>query len=117
MRCSFISMIISGQIRRILQNMRIGQIPRLLTDWNQNFFPSLATQKSKFVKTGDSEDRYDYYYNVHTGKSGELYYTKEEFRKMNEKANGMRYSGCSGVRSPGHSAAYTKYVHDQSGRK
>ena len=47
-------------------------------------FPSLATQKSKFVKTGDSEDRYDYYYNVHTGKSGELYYTKEEFRKMNE---------------------------------
>lgn len=49
-------------------------------------FPSLATQKSKFVKTGDSEDRYDYYYNVHTGKSGELYYTKEEFRKMNEEA-------------------------------
>ena len=47
-------------------------------------FPSLATQKSKFVKTGDSEDRYDYYYNVHTGKSGELYYTKEEFRKMND---------------------------------
>ena len=26
------------QIRRILQNMRIVQIPRLLTDWNQNFF-------------------------------------------------------------------------------
>ena len=63
-------------------------------------FPSLATQKSKFVKTGDSEDRYDYYYNVHTGKSGELYYTKEEFRNE-RRSKGMRYSGCSGVRYTG----------------
>ena len=75
-------------------------------------FPSLATQKSKFVKTGDSEDRYDYYYNVHTGKSGELYYTKEEFRKMNEEAKACGIQVVAELDTPGHSAAYTKYVHD-----
>ncbi len=75
-------------------------------------FPSLATQDSKFVKTGDSADRYDYYYNVHTGKNGELYYTKDEFRKMNEEAKARGIQVVAELDTPGHSAAYTKYVHD-----
>lgn len=75
-------------------------------------FPSLAAQKSKFVKTGDSADRYDYYYNVHTGKNGELYYTKDEFRKMNEEAKARGIQVVAELDTPGHSAAYTKYVHD-----
>ena len=54
-------------------------------------FPSLAKQNSKFLKTGDNEGRYDYYYSTHTGmeNGGELYYSKEEYRAL-EDAMGRR---------------------------
>lgn len=80
-------------------------------------FPSLAKQDSKFQRTGDKEGRYDYYYNIHTGmkektgEAGELYYTKEEYRKLEKSASDRGVTLVAELDTPGHSAAYTKYVY------
>lgn len=81
------------------------------------YFPSLAGQDSKFQRAGDHEGRYDYYYNVHTGmkektgEAGELYYTKEEFKELEKNAEERGIQIVAELDTPGHSAAYTKYVY------
>ncbi|MDE6908351.1 MAG: discoidin domain-containing protein [Lachnospiraceae bacterium] len=81
-------------------------------------FPSLATQESKYMKSGDNEGRYDYYYNVHTGtkektgEAGELYYTKKEFKEFQNQAEARGIRVVAELDTPGHSAAYTKYVYE-----
>lgn len=112
------------------------------TDWEKveashrlesDLFPSLAKQDSKFERqdaftgwtgngneqfAGDYEGRYDYYYNVHTGtkektgEAGELYYTKEEFRQLQKDGEKRGVQVVAELDTPGHSAPYTKYVHD-----
>lgn len=83
-----------------------------------DYFPSLAKQDSKFQRTGDEEGRYDYYYNVHTGtkektgEAGELYYTKEEFKSFEESAEARGIQVVAELDTPGHSAAYNKYVYE-----
>lgn len=97
-----------------------------------DYFPSLATQDSKFEQlegftaatgngseqfSGDYEGRYDYYYNVHTGttektgEAGELYYTKEEFKALEKEAEARGIQVVAELDTPGHSAPYTKYVY------
>jgi len=81
-------------------------------------FPSLAKQDSKFEKTGDNEGRYNYYYNVHTGmkektgEAGELYYTKDEYRALQSDAENRGITLVAELDTPGHSAAYNKYVYN-----
>ncbi|MGN0359942.1 MAG: family 20 glycosylhydrolase [Hominisplanchenecus sp.] len=80
-------------------------------------FPSLAVQDSKFMTDRDNPGRYDYYYNVHTGMkekhgtAGELYYTKEEFKDLQKQAEARGIQVVAELDTPGHSAAYTKYVY------
>lgn len=76
-------------------------------------FPSLAKQDSKFEKTGDNEGRYDYYYNIHTGmgERSELYYTKDEYRTLEEAMGKRGVKLVAELDTPGHSAAYNKYVY------
>lgn len=76
-----------------------------------DLFPSLATMDSKFWKEGDNEGRYDYYYSTHTGKNGELYYTKEEYAALQEQAGDRGVELIAELDTPGHSAAYNKYVY------
>lgn len=97
-----------------------------------DYFPSLATQDSKFEQlegftaatgngseqfSGDYAGRYDYYYNVHTGttektgEAGELYYTKEEFKALEKEAEARGIQVVAELDTPGHSAPYTKYVY------
>lgn len=75
-------------------------------------FPSLALQKSKYEQPGDREGRFDYYYNTHTKTGGELYYTKEEYRALEQVAGARGVKLIAELDTPGHSAAYNKYVHD-----
>lgn len=75
-------------------------------------FPSLAKQDSKFQKSGDREGRYEYYYGTHTGKNGELYYTKDEYRSLQKNADDRGITLVAELDTPGHSAAYTKYVYN-----
>ncbi len=74
-------------------------------------FPHLATQSSKFQMTGDQEGRYDYYFGTHTGKDGELYYTKDEYRKIRDLAADRGITVVPELDTPSHAAAYTKYVY------
>lgn len=76
-------------------------------------FPSLAKQNSKFLKTGDNEGRYDYYYSTHTGmeNGGELYYSKEEYRALEDAMGRRGVKMIAELDTPGHSAAYNKYVY------
>lgn len=74
-------------------------------------FPSLALQASKFQTSRDYEGRYDYYYSTHTGTGGELYYTKKEYRKLQDDAQERGISLVAELDTPSHSAAYTKYVY------
>lgn len=74
-------------------------------------FPSLATQRAKFEQPGDRAGRFDYYYQTHTGKDGELYYTKEEYRALEQAAAERGVKLIAELDTPGHSAAYTKYVY------
>lgn len=76
-----------------------------------DFFPSLATQNSKFEREGDNPGRYDYYYSTHTGTGGELYYTKEEFKNLEKMAEARGVQVVAELDTPGHSAPYTKYVY------
>lgn len=98
------------------------------TDWTEveashrlesELFPSLAKQDSKFEKTGeDNQGRYDYYYNIHTGmkektgEAGELYYTKDEYRTLQNDAGNRGVTLVAELDTPGHSAAYNKYVYN-----
>lgn len=75
-------------------------------------FPSLALQNSKFQSSRDYEGRYDYYYGTHTGKNGELYYTKGEFEKLQSDAAKRGIKMIAELDTPSHSAAYTKYVYE-----
>lgn len=74
-------------------------------------FPSLALQDSKFESSRDYEGRYDYYYSTHTGTGGELYYSKEEYKKLQTDAKNRGISLVAELDTPSHSAAYTKYVY------
>ena len=76
-------------------------------------FPSLAKQDSKFLKEGDNPERYEYYYSTHTGmeNGGELYYTKEEYKALEEAMAKRGVTVVAELDTPGHSAAYNKYVY------
>ncbi len=74
-------------------------------------FPSLATQESKFLKDGDNPGRYDYYFDVHTGTGGELYYTKDAYRALEADMGRRGVKLIAELDTPGHSAAYNKYVY------
>lgn len=76
-------------------------------------FPSLAKQDSKFLKDGDNPERYEYYYSTHTGmeNGGELYYTKEEYKALEEAMGKRGVKVVAELDTPGHSAAYNKYVY------
>ncbi len=77
-----------------------------------DLFPSLATQESKFELPGDNEGRYDYYFNEHTGLNGELYYTKEQYRELQDLAGIRGFNLVAELDTPSHSAAYAKYVYE-----
>lgn len=76
-------------------------------------FPSLAKQDSKFLKDGDNPGRYEYYYSTHTGieNGGELYYTKDEYRALEKAMTDRGVKMVAELDTPGHSAAYNKYVY------
>ena len=75
-------------------------------------FPSLAKQISKFPKEGDNPGRFDYYFGTHTGREGEeLYYTKDEYRNLEALAGTNSVKLVAELDTPGHSAAYNKYVY------
>lgn len=75
-------------------------------------FPSLALRDSKFMRPTDNEGRYDYYYGTHTGKNGELYYTKEQYAGLQQDAVGRGIELLMELDTPGHSTPYTKYVYE-----
>lgn len=93
-------------------------------------FPSLARQKTKAERgrtlndngsvkyQGDYEGRYDYYYNFHTGKKdengdgAELYYTKEEYRDLQDAAGARGVKLIAELDTPGHATPYNKYVYN-----
>lgn len=75
-------------------------------------FPSLATMDSKFEKDGDHAGRFDYYYSTHTGTGRELYYTKEEYRQLEKDFAARGIKLVAELDTPGHSAAYNKYVYE-----
>ena len=84
-------------------------------------FPSLATQEAKFEVAagqwnnkygGDYAGRYDYYYESHTGAGGELYYTKDEYRSLEDLAKERGIRLVSELDTPGHATPYNKYVYN-----
>lgn len=88
-------------------------------------FPSLAVQPAKAERTaisgkyqGDYEGRYDYYYDTYTGKEDEdgngteLYYTKEEYRKLQDAAGDRGIKLIAELDTPGHATPYNKYVYN-----
>lgn len=88
-------------------------------------FPSLALQNTKVERTalsgkyaGDYEGRYDYYYDTYTGKKDEdgngteLYYTKEEYRKLQDAAGNRGIKLIAELDTPGHATPYNKYVYN-----
>lgn len=93
-------------------------------------FPSLALQPAKAERgqtvntngsikyQGDYEGRYDYYYNTHTGKKDEdgngteLYYTKEEYRELQDAAGTRGVKLIAELDTPGHATPYNKYVYN-----
>ncbi len=77
-----------------------------------DLFPSLATMDSKFMTAKDYEGRYDYYYSTHTGTGGELYYTKEQYRSLQQDAADRGIELLMELDTPGHSTPYTKYVYE-----